>query len=122
MKVRWMNMLSVDVDRPEGRIGPGSGFHCVHEEMEFRYWVAGWQPFDYFSTFFHDPMHEGLPFRETYEVIPRDGGSEIRYTMGPSLDADEVRHKDAEAESIEFLNNFWNFAFAEMEKLLAEAK
>ena len=122
MKVRWMNMLSVDVDRPEGRIGPGSGFHCVHEEMEFRYWVTDWQPFDYFSTFFHDPMHEGLTFRETYEVIPRDGGSEIRYTMGQSLDADEVRHEDAEAESIEFLNNFWNFAFAEMEKLRAEAK
>ncbi len=42
LKRRWMHMLSVDVDRPEGRIGPGSGYHCVHEAMEFRYWVTDW--------------------------------------------------------------------------------
>jgi uncharacterized protein YndB with AHSA1/START domain len=122
MKVRWMHMVSVDVDRPEGRIGPGSGYHCVHEQMEFRYWLTDWQPFDYFSTFFHDPMHEGLTFRETYQVIPCDGGAEVRYTMGPSLDADGARHEDAGAESIAFLDNFWTFAFGELEKLLAEAE
>ena len=32
LKRRWMRMLSVDVDRPEGRIGTGSGYHCVHDE------------------------------------------------------------------------------------------
>lgn len=122
LKTRWMHMVSVDVERPEGRIGPGSGYHCVHEDMEFRYWVTDWQPFDYFSTLFADPMHAGLKFHETYQLEPYEGGVELRYTMGPTLDDDGVRHKDAEAESIEFLTGFWTFAFGELEKVLRDAE
>ena len=122
LKRRWMHMISVDVERPEGRIGPGSGYHCVHDDLEFRYWVTDWEPFDYFSTLFADPMHEGLKFHETYQLEPYEGGVELRYTMGPTLDDDGVRHEDAEAESIEFLRSFWTFAFGELEKLLRDAE
>ena len=41
LKQRWMTgMLSVSVERPEGRIGTGSGYHCAHEAADFRYWVT----------------------------------------------------------------------------------
>ncbi|MDP7343252.1 MAG: hypothetical protein QF767_07830, partial [Alphaproteobacteria bacterium] len=59
---------------------------------------------------------------ETYQLEPYEGGVELRYTMGPSLDDDGARHEDAEAESIEFLTGFWTFAFAELEKLLRDAE
>ena len=118
MKRNWMRMLSVSVDRPEGRIGPGSGYVCVHDEAEFRYWVTDWEPFDYFSTRFSDPMREGVAYPETYELKPTDTGTEIRYTMGPALDADGNRHEESEADAIAFLSEFWPQAFGEMEALI----
>ncbi len=95
-----MGLISTDVDRPEGRIGPGSGYHCVHEMMSFSYWVTDWQPFDYFSTLFNDPLHEGLITRETYHVESEGDGSGLRYTLGAACDAEGKRHEAEEAELI----------------------
>ena len=121
LKRRWMRMISVDVERPEGRIGPGSGYHCVHDAMEFRYWVTDWEPFDYFSTLMSDPMHEGLKYRETYQVKPTATGTEVRYTLGPSYDAEGGRHETADAETAAFLGGFWPQAFDELEVLIRTA-
>ena len=118
LKQLWMHMISVDVDRPEGRIGPGSGYHCAHQDMDFRYWVTDWEPFDYFSTIMTDPGNDGLKFHETYQLIPTETGTEVRYTMGPECDAEGLRHETEEAASAAFLAGLWPFAFDELEKLI----
>ncbi|MFC3230711.1 DUF2652 domain-containing protein [Marinibaculum pumilum] len=83
-KLRWLGMRTVDVDRPEGRIGPGSLYVCAHDDLAFRYHVTDWQPFDYFSTRMIDPVHEGLTVEETYALSATDGGTEFRFTVGPA--------------------------------------
>lgn len=122
MKRKWMEMIDVTVERPEGRISPGSGYHCIHEAMEFRYWVTDWHPFSYFSTVLHVPMDESLKHRETYELIPTETGTQIRYTMGQVVDGDGTRHEEVEPPLIEFLSGFWPKAFDEMEKMVLAAE
>ena len=114
-------MISVDVERQDGRILPGSGYHCVHDAMEFRYWVTDWEPFEYFSTRMADPMHEGVQYHETYALEQTETGTEVRYTMGKSYDADGQRQEAAEVESAEFLENFWQGSFDEMEALIRKS-
>lgn len=120
-KQKWMRMISVDVELQEGRILPGSGYHCVHDAMEFRYWVTDWEPFDYFSTRMADPMHEGVQYHETYALEPTETGTEVRYTMGKSYDADGQRQEAAEVESADFLKGFWPGAFDEMAELIGKS-
>ncbi len=118
LKRRWMGMLSVSVERPEGRIGTGSGYHCVHAEAEFRYWVTDWEPFDYFSTRISDPAREGISMPETYHLTPTESGTELRYTIGQAHDADGNRSENSEQEAEGFLSVFWREAFDEMEVLV----
>jgi uncharacterized protein YndB with AHSA1/START domain len=122
LKQRWMGMRSVGVDRPEGRIGPGSAYHCAHTDMDFRYWVTDWEPFDYFSTRINDPFNEGVSAQETYALTAIETGTELRYTMGPSLDAEGNHHPEAQTASVAFLAAFWPQAFDEMESLLRKAE
>ena len=86
--------------------------------MEFRYWVTDWEPFDYFSTLFSDPFHEGLKLHETYALTPTETGTEVRYTMGHALDADGVRHEKEEGEVAAFLAAFWPTAFDTLDGLI----
>ena len=121
LKRRWMGMLSVTVERPEGRIGTGSGYHCVHAEAEFRYWVTDWEPFDYFSTRINDPAREGVSMPETYHLTPTESGTEVRYTFGQAHDADGNRSEVSEQEAAGFLSAFWPGAFDELEAILRAA-
>ncbi|MFT5393037.1 MAG: hypothetical protein ACI8PT_003235, partial [Gammaproteobacteria bacterium] len=119
LKQRWMtDMKSVTVDRPEGRIGVGSGYHCAHEAADFRYWVTDWEPFDYFSTRIHDPAREGISMPETYHLLATSSGTELRYTIGQASDAGGDRSKISEEEAVGFLSAFWPSCFDEMEKLI----
>ena len=120
LKVQWMGLISVDVERPGGRIGPGSNYHCVHEAMEFGYWVTDWEPFDYFSTQMNSPMNEMISFHETYQVIPLENGTEVRYTMGPALDKDGVEHPNEAAAIISFLDPFWRATFATLDTTIEQ--
>lgn len=122
LKQLWMGMLSVDVERNDGRIGPGSGYHCVHEMAEFRYWVTDWEPFEYFSTMINDPAREGVSAPETYHLTPTETGTEVRYTLGQAHDGDGVRHEESEADSAAFLEPFWQQGFAVLEKLIQDSK
>jgi uncharacterized protein YndB with AHSA1/START domain len=119
LKRKWMDMRSVSVDRPSGRIGPSSGYHCVHEAMEFKYWVTDWHPFRYFSTTIGAPMDPSQKQRETYELIPTETGTEIRYTCSELLDESGVRQEENEAAIIEFLAGFWPPAFDALEELIS---
>jgi uncharacterized protein YndB with AHSA1/START domain len=121
LKQRWMGMLSVSVERPEGRIGTGSGYHCVHEEAEFRYWVTDWEPFDYFSTRINDPARDGISMPETYHLTPTETGTEMRYSIGRAHDADGNRSEVSEQEAAGFLSAFWPPAFDAMEALIKAA-
>ncbi len=122
LKQKWMQqMVSVDVDRPAGRIGPGSGYHCAHEAADFRYRVTDWEPFDYFSTLMKDPANEGLEMRETYALTQTDTGTELRYTMGPLLDQSGQRHESPEADAIAFLSGFWPPSFDVLREMLEQA-
>ena len=95
LKQRWMTgMLSVSVDRPEGRIGTGSGYHCAHEAADFLYWITDWEPFDYFSTRINDPARDGISLPETYHLTPTESGTALRYTIGRAQDADGNRSEN----------------------------
>ncbi len=122
LKLRWMvGMKSVTVDRPEGRIGIGSGYHCAHEAADFRYWVTDWEPFDYFSTSSGVPGRDGVRIPETYHLTATETGTELRYTMGRAHDGDGNRSEVSEQEMFGILSEFWPVAFAEMEALVAAA-
>ncbi len=119
LKQRWMtDMKSVTVDRPEGRIGIGSGYHCAHEAADFLYWVTDWEPFDYFSTRINDPARDGISMPETYHLIATKSGTELRYTIGQAHDAEGNRSKVSEEEAVSFLSAFWPPCFDEMETLV----
>ena len=116
----WMDMISVTADVPEGRLGAGSRYHCVHTEAEFYYWISDWRPFRYFSTKFADPFHPGLTYRETYELEPADDGTVLRYTMAPTVDDDGVPQDSATADNITFIKGFWEHTFPVLTNLLAQ--
>jgi uncharacterized protein YndB with AHSA1/START domain len=119
LKQRWMTgMLSVTVERPEGRIGTGSGYHCAHEAADFLYRVTDWEPFDYFSTRINDPAREGISMPETYQLTPTETGTELRYTIGQAHDADGNRSEVSEEEAVGFLSAFWPPAFDTMEEIV----
>ena len=118
LKQRWMlNMKSVTVDRPEGRIGTGSGYHCAHEAADFYYWVTDWEPFDYFSSRLADPAREGVSMLETYQFTETETGTELRYTIGRAYDAEGNRAEQSEQEAVGFLSEFWPACFVEMEEM-----
>jgi uncharacterized protein YndB with AHSA1/START domain len=119
LKQRWMvNMKSVTVDRPEGRIGSGSNYHCAHEAADFFYWITDWEPFDYFSTRIKDSARDGISLPETYHLVATETGTELRYTIGQAQDADGKRSKVSEEEAVGFLSEFWPPCFDEMEAMI----
>lgn len=120
LKQKWMDhIVEVSVGRPQGRIGPGSGYHCVHELAAFRYRITNWQPFAYFSTRIDDVEREGVTFPETYALCPTDGGTELRYTIGPAEDAAGKRVPEAEEGAVGFLMMFWPASFRHLEAMLS---
>ncbi len=122
LKQRWMTgMLSVSVDRPEGRIGTGSGYHCAHEAADFLYWITDWEPFDYFSTRINDPARDGISLPETYHLTPTESGTALRYTIGRAQDADGNRSEISEQEAVGFLSGFWPPCFDAIEELVKAA-
>ena len=119
LKQQWMvNMKSVTVDRPEGRLGSGSNYHCAHEAADFFYWVTDWEPFDYFSTRIKDPARDGISLPETYHMVATESGTELRYTIGQAQDADGKRSKVSEEEAVGFLSEFWPACFDEMDAMI----
>lgn len=119
LKQKWMQqMVSVSVENPAGRIGPGSDFHCAHELADFRYSVTDWEPFEYFSTLMRDPGNPELTMHETYAFTPDENGTEVRYTMGQVLDPNGKRHEKEEGEAVAFLKVFWKESFAALETML----
>jgi uncharacterized protein YndB with AHSA1/START domain len=121
LKRQWMQMRDVSADNPQGRVGMGTGYHCVHHEMEFKYWVTDWNPFSYFSTIITAPMNEAFKNKETYELIPTESGTEVRYTMAQLEDEAGVRHPEEEAQIVAFLQDFWPKGFDVLEVMLKEA-
>jgi uncharacterized protein YndB with AHSA1/START domain len=119
LKQKWMvNMKSVTVDRPEGRLGSGSNYHCAHEAADFFYWVTDWEPFDYFSTRIKDSARDGISLPETYHLMATESGTELRYTIGQAHDADGKRSKVSEEEAVGFLSVFWPACFDEMDAMI----
>ena len=122
LKQRWMlDMKSVTVENPEGRIGAGSDYHCAHEAADFFYWVTDWEPFDYFSTRIGDPARDSISMPETYHLVTTESGTELRYTIGQAHDADGNRSEISEQEAVGFLSDFWPPCFDEMEELIKTA-
>ena len=122
LKRTWMDMISVTANLPEGRLGTGSRYHCVHTETEFYYWIIDWRPFRYFTVKFADPFHPGLTYSETYELEPVADGTLFRYTMSPTID-DNGRPQDvATADNIAFIKEFWDHTLPVLSNLLKEEK
>ena len=83
LKQRWMqDMNAVTVENPDHRVGHGSAFHCAHDAVDFFYNVVDWEPFVYFSAVVKHPGRPGVTFTKTYQFIPTDSGTELRYTIG----------------------------------------
>lgn len=121
LKEQWMGLRSVTATHDGPRRGVGTGYHCVHDAMEFRYWVTDWQPFDYFSTRIQAPMNPALSQNETYRLVQDGDEVEVVYLTGPLRDADGVHHPEEEKIIVDFLENqFWPQAFAALDVLMAE--
>lgn len=119
-KVRWMDRVgAIRMENPEGRLGPGSVYHCAHELAEFVYRITDWQPFDYFSTRIKDPAREGVELPETYHLVPDGDGTALRYTMGRAYDRGGNRSEASEQEAAGFLAEFWPASFDAMDPQLA---
>jgi hypothetical protein len=118
LKRRWMGMLSVSME-VEGRMGPGTRYHCIHELASFRYRITDWRPFRYFSTQFQDPFNPHLGHAETYELIPTDNGVELFYRMGSLMDDDGVRHAEEEEYLINVYKAFWPDALTSLDEMVS---
>jgi len=116
-KLRWMDQVStMEMDNPEGRLGPGSVYHCGHQLAEFVYRVTDWQPFDYFSTRIKDPARAGIELPETYHLTPVPEGTALRYTIGRAFDSAGNRSEVSEQEAVGFLSEFWPVSFDAMDQ------
>jgi uncharacterized protein YndB with AHSA1/START domain len=119
LKRRWMDMLSLSVE-VDGRMGPGTRYHCIHELASFRYRITDWRPFRYFSTQFQDPFNPHLGHAETYELIPTDNGVELFYRMGPLMDDDGLRYAEEEAKLINVYEEFWPHALSSLDEMVGQ--
>ncbi|NKB53975.1 MAG: DUF2652 domain-containing protein [Rhizobiaceae bacterium] len=118
-KQGWMDRIqTVTVENPLGRLGAGSAYHCAHELADFFYRVTDWEPFEYYSTRIQDPARPGTSLPETYHLTENNGGTDLRYTMGVSMDAEGKRSEISEQESAAFLAEFWAASFAELDSQL----
>jgi uncharacterized protein YndB with AHSA1/START domain len=118
LKRRWMDMLSLSVE-VDGRMGPGTRYHCIHELASFRYRITDWRPFLYFSTQFQDPFNPHLGHAETYELIPTDNGVELFYRMGPLMDDDGLHYAEEEAKLINIYEEFWPHALSSLDEMVS---
>lgn len=119
LKRRWMDMRAVGKES-DGRISPGTRFHCIHELVTFRYRITDWRPFDYFSTWFQDPFNPHLGHGETYDLIPTDNGVELFYRMGPLVDDEANHHPEEEARLIEVYQGFWPDALSALDEMISQ--
>lgn len=119
LKRRWMDMLSVSME-VDGRAGPGTRYHCIHELASFHFRITDWRPFHYFSTQFQDPFHPHLGHAETYELIPTDDGVELFYRMAPLMDDDGKHYAEEEANLINVYKGFWPHAFSLLDEMIKQ--
>lgn len=120
LKRIWMDMISVTADLPEGRLGTGSRYHCIHTDAEFSYWIIDWRPFSYFTVKFADPFHPGLTYNETYELQPDAEGSVLCYTMASTIDENGIPQDAATADNIAFIKQFWDHTLPVLSDLLGQ--
>jgi len=119
LKRRWMDMRSVSME-VDGRIGPGTRYHCIHEQATFRFRITDWRPFRYFSTQFQDPFNPHLGHAETYELIPTDDGVELFYRMGPLIDENGDHYAEQEVNLINVYEAFWPGALSSLDKMIRQ--
>lgn len=119
LKRRWMEMNSVSIE-PNGRVGQGTRYHCIHEMATFRYRVTDWRPFQYFSTAAQYPFDPHLEYAETYELIPTDDGVELFFRIGPLLDEEATRHPEEEARLIEIKQDFWPHVLPLLDEMISQ--
>lgn len=118
LKRRWMDMVSVSMET-DGRIGPGTRFHCIHERASFRYRITDWRPFIYFSTQFQDPFNPHLGHAETYELIQTNDGVELFYRMGPLMDEHAIHYAEEEARLIIVYQAFWPAVLSSLDEMIS---
>lgn len=84
-KKNWTNMISVDAaGGPAGRHGIGTDYHCVHTDVDVRFRIVDWRPFEYFSALEADPMGSGLHYLETWAIEAKDDAIAVRFSVaGP---------------------------------------
>ncbi|MDK1119452.1 MAG: DUF2652 domain-containing protein [Anaerolineae bacterium] len=119
LKRRWMDMHSVSIET-DGRIGPETRYHCVHELASFRYRITDWRPFGYFSTHILDPFNPHLAHAETYELIPTDEGVELFYRMGPLMDEKATHHPEEEESLVEIYKGFWPHVLETLDEMVRQ--
>ncbi len=122
LKQNWMDRIkTVTVENPQGRLAPGSNYHCAHELADFYYRVTDWEPFEYFSTRIQDPARPHISLPETYHLTEINGGTDLRYTFGEATDVAGNRSEISEQEAAAFLAEFWAASFAKMDKKLDQS-
>jgi hypothetical protein len=89
-------------DNLGGRIDVESSFHCAHGELQFRYQVVDWKPFEYFTCY--ESGLNGLVYYNSYHMVPTKTGTLFaNYVLYPeSGPADETK---------DFMQDVWNQVF-----------
>lgn len=95
----WMDMKSVEIiDGPDGRLGVGADYHCVHEEADIRFRIVDWRPFDYFSAVERDPLGSGLNYIETWEIVEAGDDLIVRFNVDRPFRGDDAAAKAGGSE------------------------
>ncbi|HSH03150.1 MAG TPA: DUF2652 domain-containing protein [Anaerolineae bacterium] len=89
-----------------GRIGEESSFHCAHGEIEFRYQVIDWKPFEYFTCYETGPT--GVVYDNTYHLFSTETGTILANYVRLPISGPESGSIE---ESQQVLQGIWNHAF-----------
>jgi uncharacterized protein YndB with AHSA1/START domain len=83
-RLRWQPLQTAITNQPNqhGRFGPGAFSHCAHgRQGDALREYLDWRPYLYFTNRFtplgHGPLF--FPMVETFEFIPTDAGTRVRY-------------------------------------------
>jgi hypothetical protein len=83
-RLRWQPLQTAINNQPNqhGRLGPGASSHCAHgRQGDALREYLDWRPYLYFTNRFK-PLGRGplfFPVVETFEFIPTDAGTLVRY-------------------------------------------
>ncbi|MBL4706263.1 MAG: DUF2652 domain-containing protein [Flavobacteriales bacterium] len=113
LKIQWAGFpFGERTDDLGGRIGVGSSFHCAHGELDFRYQVIDWKPFEYYTS--RETGMNGLVYDTTYSLKATENGTlfgnYVRYPIEGPIE-----------ETKEMMQGAWDQVFIGIKEMVEKA-